>query len=344
MVDESAPAEIGPAEGAAPASQAVERRPSAPLPPGFIHRRVVVDVPASTANLGAGYDTLAMALDLRDRIEVEVVDSPGLELSVEGEGAGVLPASHDNRFIVALDTGLRWALGQVPPEIGFRVHMANAIPLARGLGSSAAATVAGLVAANALTGDGLDQRRLLTLCIEIEGHPDNAAAALLGGFVVIALVDGRPETVRFDAPRDLRAVLFVPDLQLPTSEMRAALPREVPHRDAVFNLGRVALAVAGLASGRYDVLRAGTEDRLHEPYRAQAYPALPKLIAAARAAGAIGACLSGSGSTVLAFGASMSVLTAIGAAFMATAAEAGLGGSVRIVSPRNAGAVVIEAD
>jgi homoserine kinase len=319
------------------------RRATAPPPSGFKYRRVVVDVPASTANLGAGYDTLALALDLRDRVEIEITDRPGLELSVEGEGAGVLPASRDNRFAVALDTGLRWALGQVPPELGFRVRMINAIPLARGLGSSAAATVAGLVAANALTGDGLDQRRLLTLSIEIEGHPDNAAAALLGGFVVIAMVDGRPETVRFDVPRDLRVVLFVPDLQMPTADMRSALPREVPHRDAVFNLGRVALAVAGLAAGRYDVLRAATEDRLHEQYRAQAYPALPRLIAAARAAGALGACLSGSGSTVLAFGDSMQSLTAIGSAFMAVAADTDLGGSVRVVSPRNAGAVVIEA-
>jgi len=331
-------------EDPTPEASPLGRRPSAPAPPGFRFRRVVVEVPASTANLGAGYDTLALALDLRNRIEVEVTDDPGLELSIEGEGAGVLRVSRDNRFIVALDTGLRWALGQVPPDRGFRVKMTNQIPLSRGLGSSAAATVAGLVAANALTGESLDQRRLLTLCIEIEGHPDNAAAALLGGFVVVAMVEGRPETVRFDAPRDLRAVLFVPDLQLATADMRAALPRDVPHRDAVFNLGRVALAVAGLAAGRYDVLRAATEDRLHQQYRAQAYPALPRLIAAARAAGAIGACLSGSGSAVLAFGASMQALTAIGSAFMAVAADADLGGSVRMVSPRNAGAVVIEAE
>jgi homoserine kinase len=329
-------------EGATGGAPARRKRPATPPPPGFAHRRVVVDAPASSANLGAGYDTLALALDLRDRVEVEVVDTPGLELSVEGEGAGVLPASQDNRFVVAFETGLRWALGQVPPGLGFRIRMENAVPLARGLGSSAAATVAGLVAANALTGDHLDQRRLLTLCIEIEGHPDNAAAALLGGFVVIAMVDGRPETVRFDAPRDLRTVLFIPDLQLATPDMRAALPLEVPHRDAVFNLGRVALAVAGLASGRYDFLRAATEDRLHEPYRAKVYPALPRLVAAARAAGALGACLSGSGPTVLAFGASMQALTDIGSAFIAAAADLDLPGSVRIVAPRNAGAVVIE--
>ncbi len=179
-------------------SARVAAKPSAPE--GFRYRRVIVDVPATTANLGAGYDALALALDLRNRISVEITDVPGLELSVEGEGAGVLPTTRDNRFVVALETGLRWALGQVPADLGFRIHMENQVPIARGLGSSAAATVAGLVAADALTGDGLDQRRLLTLSIEIEGHPDNATAALLGGFVVIAMVDGRPETVRFEPP------------------------------------------------------------------------------------------------------------------------------------------------
>ena len=316
-------------------------RPSAP--DGFRYRRVVVDVPATTANLGAGYDALALALDLRNRISVEITDSPGLELSVEGEGAGVLPTSRDNRFVVALETGLRWALGQVPADLGFRVHMQNQVPIARGLGSSAAATVAGLVAADALTGDGLDQRRLLTLSIEIEGHPDNATAALLGGFVVIAMVDGRPETVRFEPPRDLRAVLFIPDKPLSTSAMRAALPHDVPHRDAVFNIGRVALAVAGLAAGRSEVLRAATEDRIHEQYRAEVYPELPRLTAAARAAGALGACLSGSGSTVIAFGDSVRGLTHIEAAFLATAAELDLAGTVQVVRPRSAGAVIIES-
>jgi len=327
-----------------PARPTRAARPRAlPLPEGVVARRVVVEVPATTANLGAGYDTLALALDLKDRFEVDLLDEPGLELAVEGEGQGVLPAEPDNRFVVALETGLRWALGQVPPGVGWRVRMVNHIPLARGLGSSAAATVGGLIAADAFAGGRLNQRRLLTLCIELEGHPDNAAAALLGGFVVTALVEGRPETVRFDVPRDLRAVLFIPDVQLSTQAMRSALPREVPHRDAVFNVGRVALGVAGLATGRYELLRAATEDRLHEPYRAEVYPALPRLVAAARAAGAIGACLSGSGSTIIAFGDALRQLTAIESALLAAAAEADLAGVAQIVSPRNAGAVVIEA-
>ncbi len=337
------PADVPEAPAAEPAGSAAEAPERRPLPEGIGVRRVVVEVPATTANLGAGYDALALALDLRDRFEVELLDEPGVELSVEGEGAGVLPAERDNRFVIALETGLRWALGQVPAGIGWRIRMVNRIPLSRGLGSSAAATVGGLIAADAFAGGRLNQRRLLTLCIELEGHPDNAAAALLGGFVVIALVDGRPETVRFDVPRDLRAVVFIPEVHFSTNAMRAALPRDVPHRDAAFNLGRVALGVAGLASGRYDLLRAATEDRLHEPYRAEVYTALPKLLAAARAAGAIGACLSGSGSAVIAFGDSLRGLTAIESAFLAAAAEAELAGVAQIVMPRNAGAVVLEA-
>ncbi len=317
----------------------------APLPDGIGVRHVVVEVPATTANLGAGYDALALALDLKDRFEVDLLPEAGLEVDVEGEGAapGEISRGPEDRFVVALETGLRWALGQLPPGLGWRIRMRNEIPLARGLGSSAAATVGGLVAADAFAGGRLNERRMLTLGVELEGHPDNAAAALLGGFVVTGMVDGRPETMRFDVPRDLRAVIFVPDVRFATAAMRAVLPSTVPHRDAVFNVGRVALGVAGLASGRVDMLRVLTEDRLHEPYRAEVYPALPHLIAAARAAGAIGACLSGSGSSVVAFGDSVHGLAAVESALLAAAAEADLTGSVRIVMPRNAGAVAIEA-
>ena len=217
--------------------------PEAALPDGIGVRRVVVEVPATTANLGAGFDALALALDLKDRFEVDLLPGAGLEIEVEGEGAapGEISRGPDDRFVQALETGLRWALGQLPAGLGWRVRMRNEIPLARGLGSSAAATVGGLVAADAFAGGRLNERRMLTLAVELEGHPDNVAAALLGGFAVTAMVEGRPETMRFDAPRDLRAVIFVPDLRLSTAAMRAVLPATVPHRDATFNVGRVAL-------------------------------------------------------------------------------------------------------
>ncbi|MGC8633062.1 MAG: homoserine kinase [Candidatus Limnocylindrales bacterium] len=339
-------AAVAPADGSAqPIEVRPSLRPALPPPfPGIVRSRVVVEVPGSTANLGAGYDVLAMALDLVNRVTVEVLNEPVVELEVEGEGSGQLVGDRHNRFVVALELGLRWALGEAPAGIGWRIGMRNEIPLARGLGSSAAATAAGLVAADALTGGRLDERRQLDLACELEGHPDNAAAALLGGFVVVATVGGRPEAVRFDVPGRLRAVLFVPDRELATAAMRAALPRQVLHRDAVFNVGRAALAVAAISSGRYELLRHATEDRLHEPYRATVFPELPRLVAAAREAGALGACLSGAGSSVIAFADDERTLEAAGLAMARVASEQGLAGRVRPIAPRNAGPIVLEAE
>jgi homoserine kinase len=306
-------------------------------------RRLTVEAPASSANIGAGFDCLGLALDLVNTIELEVQSGrPGeVDLTVEGAGAGELVGERGNRFIRGVEAALFRAYAEAPTRTGWRVEMRNQIPLERGLGSSAAAVVAGLVAGNALAGGALTNADLLDLAMEIEGHPDNVAASLLGGFVVAASIDRRIEAIRFDTPRDLRTVLFIPEVRFRTDEMRAALPAKVPLVDAVSNLSRVALGVAGIATGRYDLLRALTVDRLHERYRARAYPQLPSLVEAARAAGAIGACLSGAGSTVIAFTDSLAVITRIEAAFTAVAADRGLPGEVRIVAPRNTGARVV---
>lgn len=310
-------------------------------------RRISVEAPASSANLGAGYDCLGLALALVDRIDLEVRSwSRGeIELVVEGEGDGELPGDRSNRFVRGLEAVLEEARGPLPEGIGWRVEMHNRIPLARGLGSSAAATVAGVLAGNALLGEPLTSADLLRIASAIEGHPDNAAAVLLGGFTVAAVVGEGPspriEALRFEAPRDLRAVLFIPELRLSTAEMRNGLPAVVPLADAVANLGRVAVGVAGLASGRIDLLAELTVDRLHEPYRALIYPELPLLVAAARKAGAIGACLSGAGSTVIAFADSVSTFSRIEGAFAAVAADRDLPGRVEVVSPRNTGARIV---
>jgi len=305
-------------------------------------RRVVVEVPATSANLGAGYDTLAVALEIVDHIEVEAIARPdlGIDLSVDGEGAGELPADRSNGFVIALERGVAEARGTAPEGMSWRIAMTNRIPLSRGLGSSAAAVVAGLLAGAALGGLELTAARALVLATELEGHPDNAAAALLGGFTIAAHGES-PVAIRFDAPRDLRAVLFIPDLRLSTRAMRAALPESVPLADAVANLQRVALGVAGLATGQPDFLRQLTIDRLHEPYRAAVYPQLPQLVAAARAAGALGACLSGAGSTVIAFVDSLRQITRLEAAFRAASADLDLPGRVQLVAPRNAGARIL---
>lgn len=308
---------------------------------------VAVEVPASSANLGAGYDCLGVALAMTNRVDLEVRSwSRGLiELTVDGEGRDELTEDRDNRFVRGLEAALVDASGALPDGVGWRIQMHNQIPLSRGLGSSAAATVGGVVAANALLGGTLDAAAQLRIATSVEGHPDNAAAALLGGFVVAATTgagDGAHiEALRFDAPRDLRAVLFIPDMRLSTSDMRRALPSSIPLADAVANLGAVALGVAGMAAGRTDLLRNLTVDRIHEPYRAAAYPQLPRLVQAARDAGALGACLSGAGSTILAFADSMADITRIEAAFAAAAADTDLPGRIAIVQPRNHGARVV---
>ena len=307
-------------------------------------KRIVVEVPASSANLGAGYDCLGVALGLVDRVEVEVRGwSRGeIELTVDGEGVSELAADRSNRCVLGIEAALREVRGEIPEGVGWRIEMRNEIPLARGLGSSAAATIAGLVAGNSLLGEPLTTADLLRLATAIEGHPDNAAAALLGGFTVCAMTDGGIESMRFDAPRDLRAVLFIPDLRLSTDEMRAALPAEVPLADAVANLSRVAIGVAGIAMGRFDLLRVLTVDRLHEQYRAKVFPQLPQLVEVARKAGAIGACLSGAGSTIVAFSDSVRTITRIEAAFGAAAADTDLTGRITVVSPRNLGAHLVK--
>jgi homoserine kinase len=303
---------------------------------------VTVEVPATVANLGAGFDCLALALSLTDTIEVEVraFGRGSIELSVTGEGEGELVEDPDSPFLLGLRAALEAAREGVPEDVGWRVSMTNQIPLARGLGSSAAAAVGGLLAGNAFVGDVLDTDRLIGLAAEIEGHPDNAAAALLGGFGVVGPTEDGWRAIRFDVPRELRAVAFIPERRLPTDEMRDILPAAVPRADAVQNIGRVALGVAGLATGRHDLLRTLTVDRVHEPYRARVYPELPALVGAARDAGAIGACLAGAGSTIIAFADSLATITRIEAAFLAVAGDRDLPGTVEILTPRNKGATV----
>ncbi|MEI7743989.1 MAG: homoserine kinase [Chloroflexota bacterium] len=309
----------------------------------LVGRRLVIDVPASTANLGAGYDCLGMALEVCNRVSVEAVDGDGsIELEVTGEGVGELPPVRSNRFVAGLEGALEASIGPRPANIGWRIAMHNRIPLSRGMGSSAAASVGGVYAGHILGGSRLTEGEQLRLATALEGHPDNASAALLGGFVVSAHLGERVEAVRFDAPAGLQAVLFIPDRRLATADMRRVLPAEVPLRDAVSNMSRIAIGVAGIASGRFELLADLTVDRIHEPYRSVAYPQLPRLTGTARAAGALGAFLSGAGSTVLAFVAPGQDAGPVERALAAVAEEMGLTGRTQIVAPRNTGPAVID--
>lgn len=261
--------------------------------------RVRVRVPASSANLGPGFDALGLALGLHDEIDIAIVPS-GLEIEVTGEGAGELPTDEKHLLVRAARHAFERLGGQ---PSGLRVRCHNRIPHGRGLGSSAAAIVAGLVGASALAGTAyargeLSDDDLLCLANELEGHPDNVAACLLGA-ATIAWLDGqRAHAVRLEPHPDLAPVAFVPTGQFATETARGLLPAEVPHADAAANAGRAALLAYALTVDP-SVLFAATEDRLHQSYRAVAMPESMSLVNRLRAAG-VPAVISGAGATVLA--------------------------------------------
>jgi homoserine kinase len=258
---------------------------------------LAVRTPASAANLGPGYDTLGLALTMRDRLEAEVLDD-GLEVDVRGEGADDLPRDRSHLVVRAMDAAFD-ILGEHPA--GLRLTCDNTIPHARGLGSSSAAIVGGIVLARALVEGGderLDDAAAYQLASDLEGHPDNVAAAMFGGFT-IAWLDGAVASVqRLDVIA--RVTVLVPPEPVATEEARNLLPDRVPHRDAAANTARAALLVAAL-TGDPTHLLAATEDFLHQSYRATAMPGSYELVQGLRSAG-VPAVISGAGPTVLAFG------------------------------------------
>jgi homoserine kinase len=263
----------------------------------FNQGRILVGTPASAANLGPGYDTLGLALTMRDKLEAEVLDD-GLEVDVRGEGADDLPRDRSHLVVRAMDAAFD-VLGEQPA--GLRLTCDNTIPHARGLGSSSAAIVGGIVLARALVEGGderLDDAGAYQLASDLEGHPDNVAAAMFGGFT-IAWLDGSAASVqRLDVTA--RVTVLVPPEPVATEEARNLLPDRVPHRDAAANAARAALLVGAL-TGDPTHLLAATEDFLHQSYRATAMPASFELVQGLRSAG-VPAVISGAGPTVLAFG------------------------------------------
>jgi homoserine kinase len=260
--------------------------------------RVQVRVPASSANLGPGYDALGLALAHHDVITAELVDAPAPQIVVEGEGAGEVPLDASHLVHRSLAHGFSM-LGLSLPAV--RLHCSNAIPHARGMGSSSAAIVGGLAVARALAGergDALDDDRLFVAAAEIEGHPDNVAAAVHGGLTIGYTTEQGVRAVRLDVVADVTPVVVVPPEPLSTAVARGLLPDSVPHADAAFVAGRAALLVAAL-TGPTDALLEATEDRLHQGYRAPAMPRSVALVDELRAAG-IAAVVSGAGPTVLA--------------------------------------------
>jgi homoserine kinase len=270
---------------------------------------VTVRAPATSANLGPGFDAFGLALGLYDEVTARVV-ADGVTVAVTGEGAGDLPA--DGTHLVARSMLTAFDLIGSRPG-GFELTCVNQIPQARGLGSSSAAIVSGVLLARALLADGatdgatdgavdgavvLDDAAVLRLCAEIEGHPDNVAPCLLGGFTIAWTEAAGARAVRLTPVDGIRPVVFVPAQRGLTDEARAALPAQVPHRDAAHAVGRAALLVHALTA-RPDLLLSATEDRLHQPYRATVAPQTAELVGRLRADG-VPAVVSGAGPSVLA--------------------------------------------
>ncbi|MGP9539433.1 homoserine kinase [Brachybacterium sp. AOP43-C2-M15] len=258
--------------------------------------RVSVQVPATSANLGPGFDTLGMALDLCDELSVEATTG-AVEIEVSGEGAGAVPTGEEHLVVRALRRGLDHAGA---PQTGLRLQAANRIPHGRGLGSSAAATVAGLLLARGMLSDpqALDDRAVLQLATEFEGHPDNAAPALLGGAVLSWMQGGRARAATLTRAEGVLApVVLLPRATLSTHRARGLLSEQVPHGDAVFNAGRAALLVHALA-GAPELLLEATEDRLHQEQRAPGMPESVELMRVLRREGHP-AVVSGAGPSVL---------------------------------------------
>ena len=265
-----------------------------------IGQKVVVDVPATTANLGPGFDCLGAALDLNNRFAMRRIEGGGerFELIIEGTEGSHLRGGPENLVYRAAQRVWK-AAGLEPVALEARVRLA--VPPARGLGSSATAIVAGLMGANALVGEPLSKEKLLELAIDIEGHPDNVVPSLLGGLCMTAkAASQRWRVVRCEWTPSVKAVVAIPSIRLSTSEARRAMPKAIPVGDAVVNLGALTLLLQGLRTGNGDLISDGMHDRLHEPYRWRLIKGGDQVKQAAMDAGAWGCAISGAGPSILA--------------------------------------------
>jgi homoserine kinase len=296
-------------------------------------RTLRVSVPATAANLGAGFDVLGLALDLHN--EFSLIPADSLHIAISGYGES-LPADETSLFYRSLAHLCALAGKPVPP---LHISMDLRVPPGKGLGSSATAVVGGLVAANALLDGPFGVDVLLREAVDLEQgqHADNVASALLGGLVVNDTSGAEVVSVQVPFPEELKAVVLTPDFPMDTVSGRALMPSHYPRADVIFSTGRVALFLAALNLRRYDLLASAMQDRLHQPYRAQIFPGMADLIWAAIEAGAHGACLSGGGSSILALATER--LEEIGEALVRAAGEHGIEGDVRILEIDRVGAV-----
>jgi homoserine kinase len=286
--------------------------------------KIRIRTPATSANLGSGFDSLGLALDIWGTVTVETIGQ-------------ARPPSPIARLV---RQGIDEAYAETGPAPAVEVDYDKALPLARGLGASAALRAAGLLAGNALLHGVLSADVLLQKGTKLEGHPDNMAPALFGGLQVVVRRGDEILHVEAPLPPDLQVVVFVPEFEMPTQESRRRLPKQLSLEEAVFNVGRVALLLAALSKGRYDLLDEATQDRIHQPIRSEIFPGLAPIMAAAKEAGAAAAYLSGGGSSVAAFVKDNE--ERVSRLMMQAALAHGYSGRSYITKPTQRGAYVVE--
>ena len=258
---------------------------------------VKVRVPGTTANCGPGFDTVGVACTIYNSLELTLTNSKKLTIEISGEGEGVIPVNENNIVFKAVQ-----AVMQKTGENfeGLTIKMINHIPLARGLGSSAAAIVGGLLAANQITGNTLTKQELFNMATDIEGHPDNVAPALFGGITISVVQDGAKH-LRFLPARGIIMVVAIPDFQLSTKTASKVLTASVPLEAEIFNISRTAMLVGALCTGDYAHLKYALQDKIHQPYRMPLIPGIKEVFHAAVSNGAFGATISGAGPCLIAF-------------------------------------------
>ena len=258
---------------------------------------VRVKVPASTSNLGSGFDTFGFALQLYLNVEMDTIPT-GLEIFNSGEGSSEIPRDENNLVFKAAEKLFEKTGKKLP---GLKIEANNKIPLQRGLGSSAAAIIAGLICALELSGENLKNDEILSIAADMEGHPDNAAACFYGGLTISCVDNGKILTRKIAVDESLNCVLMIPNDTISTKAARKVLPETVSHQDAVFNLRRSALLTEAFMSRNYEILSIAMKDKLHQPFRKHLIPGYDEFEKIGYENGALGVCISGSGPTILGF-------------------------------------------
>jgi homoserine kinase len=263
--------------------------------------KILVKVPATTANLGPGFDALGLALDLWNEAEFSATQDRQIIVTVKGEGEGILPTDANNSIV---DAALHIFDLAKKPCTGLRINCINRVPISSGLGSSSAAMLTGMLGANALLGSPLSDEEILKLAIETEGHPDNVAPAMLGGLVASIVYEERVISLKLPARANrspVHVTIVLPDFDFPTKQARAILPKQVERKDAIYNISRAVLVTEALRTGDLDLLGKAMTDALHQPYRIPLIPGAQAAMEAAHHAGAAAVALSGAGPSLIAF-------------------------------------------